>query len=541
MGSTAISGIESMLGQGAVSGISTGSKEDDLKIHFVEVLSQMTTQVGQESFSQNEKQQSEKGTVTNDMSSKDDYNAYRYRESNVKGQSEKGNALEDMQVNEKVAAYSEDVKAVLKETLGVTDEEIEAVMESLGITVMDLMNPGQLAALTAGLTGCQDIAELLCNDNFVQVLKEVGMITEELLGELGITREELTQLFTSMQNIPQNTVAEGQQFSEILNQEQTQTQEQTQEQTQTVASLETVDGENNVTSDETETAENSLEYETVKTAEKLPEMKENGSQTTTDAMQNGQTSEETKTAQQTVVVENQETKDLNTAEQKMSEKSGSIVEEEQLTEDTSVKQQNSNSDDGQKNNGSQGQQQINEAVSLGQNVSEVSSMETTAPVLEFARQLDVESIIKQIAEFTKITISNAETTMEMQLNPEHLGKIYLEVTTKEGAVSAHIMAQNEVVKEALESQLAELKQNLNQVGIKVDAVEVTVGSHEFERNLEQNSKQEEKQAEQQEEAAGKMRRINLNSLDELSGVMTEEESLVAQIMADRGNSIDFTA
>ena len=90
-----------------------------------------------------------------------------------------------------------------------------------------------------------------------------------------------------------------------------------------------------------------------------------------------------------------------------------------------------------------------------------------------------------MTEFTKVTVREAQTTMEMQLNPEHLGKLYIEVTTKEGNVSAHIMTQNELVKEALESQMAELKQSMNQAGVKVDAVEVTVGSHEFEKNLDE--------------------------------------------------------
>ena len=72
-------------------------------------------------------------------------------------------------------------------------------------------------------------------------------------------------------------------------------------------------------------------------------------------------------------------------------------------------------------------------------------------------------------------------------------------------------------------------------------MEVTVGSHEFERNLEQNAKQEEEQAREQEKSSGKMRRLNLSDLDELAGVMSEEETLVAQMMADHGNSIDYTA
>jgi flagellar hook-length control protein FliK len=33
----------------------------------------------------------------------------------------------------------------------------------------------------------------------------------------------------------------------------------------------------------------------------------------------------------------------------------------------------------------------------------------------------------------------------------------------------------------------------------------------------------------------------MDSLDELSGLMTEEEILAAQIMKDNGNSVDLTA
>ena len=116
-------------------------------------------------------------------------------------------------------------------------------------------------------------------------------------------------------------------------------------------------------------------------------------------------------------------------------------------------------------------------------------------------QVNVADIIKQIVEFSRVTLTRTATTMEMQLNPENLGKLYLQLSAKDGIVSAHITAQNEVVKEALESQIVQFKENMNDAGIKVDAVEVTVGSHEFEKNLEQNAKQEERQAEEQEKAA----------------------------------------
>lgn len=71
--------------------------------------------------------------------------------------------------------------------------------------------------------------------------------------------------------------------------------------------------------------------------------------------------------------------------------------------------------------------------------------------------------------------------MEMQLNPENLGKVYVNISSKEGVIHAQLAASNEAVRAALETQVADLRQNLNQAGVKVDAVEVTVASHEFER------------------------------------------------------------
>ena len=155
--------------------------------------------------------------------------------------------------------------------------------------------------------------------------------------------------------------------------------------------------------------------------------------------------------------------------------------------------------------------------------------------------VDTMEIIEQIVEKTKVLVDSETTTMQMQLNPENLGKIYLNISSKEGSVNAQMMVTNEAVKEALEAQIVMLKENLNQAGVKVDAVEVTIASHEFERNLEQDHSREEQEGNRQEESANRRRNINLSSLDEISGVMSEEETLVAQMMKDNGNSVDLTA
>jgi flagellar hook-length control protein FliK len=184
----------------------------------------------------------------------------------------------------------------------------------------------------------------------------------------------------------------------------------------------------------------------------------------------------------------------------------------------------------------------NAAGTVGQSEQQIPVTETeNIGGAELSAKLDVDEIIRQIVDYVKVTASNDETTLEMQLNPEHLGKLYIELTAKEGNVSAHITAQNEAVKEALEAQMITLKENLNQAGVKVDAVEVTVGSHEFEKNLEQNARNEEQEAERKEAASKQMRSIRLDDLDELSGLMTDEEALVAQMMAEQGNTMNLRA
>ncbi len=155
--------------------------------------------------------------------------------------------------------------------------------------------------------------------------------------------------------------------------------------------------------------------------------------------------------------------------------------------------------------------------------------------------VDTVDIIEQIAENVKLNLSQAETSLEMQLNPENLGKIYLQISAKQGAVSAQIAASNEAVKVALEAQVAELRESLNQSGVRVDAIEVTVASHEFEKNLEQNFTREQQEGERQQKQSSQRRNLHLSELDELSSVMTEEEALAAQIMRDNGNSVDLTA
>ena len=473
MGSTRVSEVAGIMSIGQGGQTLTGTKEGDLKVQFAEVMSQMTTQVGGGYNYGGQNSRQDVAAVTGNSSVADDYERYQNAAGSIKDNSAGKTDIQSENADEKLAAFDEDVRQVLKDKLGVTDEEIADAMQKLGLTVADLIQPNQLAQLTAELTGCENVGELLCNSSFMEIVNEIGELSQNLLDELGMT----TQMFTEMAAATDTNVNAEQLPADI------------------------------------QVPENDNAVQTA--ADAVPEQMISDAKDDKDEVET-QKPEDNIVLQKEVADNVKDTDDVN---------DGLMPEK---TEEPDVKTE---SDKGQQT-GSK-----NESG----NASGQTAFVNQENVPEFSRQLDTLDLIRQVTEFTKITVREAQTTMEMQLNPEHLGKIYIEVTTKEGNVSAHIMTQNELVKEALEAQMAELKQSMNQAGVKVDAVEVTVGSHEFEKNLEQNAKQEERQAEEQEKASPKTRRINLDELDELSGVMSEEEALVAQIMADHGNSVDYTA
>ena len=82
---------------------------------------------------------------------------------------------------------------------------------------------------------------------------------------------------------------------------------------------------------------------------------------------------------------------------------------------------------------------------------------------------------------------------------------------------------------------------MNQAQTKVQSVEISVGTHEFERNLEDGQKGQQEGQPEQDQRARKMRNLNMNQLDDLQGLMTQEEELVVKMMREQGNSVNYTA
>ncbi len=96
-------------------------------------------------------------------------------------------------------------------------------------------------------------------------------------------------------------------------------------------------------------------------------------------------------------------------------------------------------------------------------------------------------ISKQIIEQIKLKLQADQTSIEMKLYPEHLGKLAFQVSTKSGILTASFTTENEVTKEIIESQLHVLKEQLNLQGLKVEDLEVEVGISQFFTNENGNS------------------------------------------------------
>lgn len=407
----------------------------------------------------------------------------------------------DMQkVDQAVEEFAKEVQQEVKELLGVDDAQLEAAMKELGLTYQDLMDPVNLANLVMNLTGEEDQLGLLMNADFQELMQNVEVLSKNLLQELGMTPQEAAEVFTQLeQNAAQITEEVPQQMQEVtdtqadvLKVQQTDDVQITEQKSQVTGLTET----------------NAAATESVESDGNVQNVEEPVSQEV--RMENDQTASQQE-GQQEEAPENSMT----------TEDDASLLQQNNTTEKSIFTEHT-----------------FQQTVQTIRTDNITAAPTTAAPQNVVFNTLDV---IRQVSEFTRVMYQGDTTSMEMQLNPENLGKIYVQVTAKEGVVTAHLAVQNEIVKEALENQTIQLRENMNQQGIKVEAVEVTIASHEFERNLEQNQ-QGNAQDEQREQASKSPRRnISMNQLDELSGLMSEEEMLVAKIMRDNGNSVDFTA
>ncbi len=423
------------------------------------------------------------GVSGSDSAQTDSYDRYRYKDKSVDAAKDTDTSDKTAAAKDKADQLAKDVVKSVSDDLGVDEEKVTDAMETLGLTELDLLNPQNLAQLAKELTGATDDAGLLLNADFKQLLSDVTALVEAFVEETGVSVETIAQLTEKM---PELTVTAGTDNGAL--------------QTETATS----DG---MTETDTEQSISDAHVDTVATDTAAADADPENAKVLTEDQ--NQPSDEPAEGELDQII---------TAEPVQRRQNDSATSE---TRGGQFTDQLANA--------------VNEAMT---EVNAAGEMSQTASYTS----VDAIDVINQIVERVRISQGTDTTTIEMQLNPENLGRIYLNISSREGAVHAQLYAQNEDVKIALEAQIATLTENLNQAGVKVDAVEIAVATHEFERNLEQNAGSgEEQQEEAQERNQTSRRSLRLDGFDDPELTLSEEEALIAQMMKDNGNSVDFTA
>ncbi len=384
--------------------------------------------------------------------------------------------LSDSEIKDIENDITDAVAETVTNDLDITDEQLADIMQMLGITAIDLLQPDNLATFYAAVTGTDNVQDVILNSDFTNVLNDLSMVASDYSDQLQILSEmEIVSdpQISDTDILPQVTTDDA-----IL-------QQPVIEAATVVAQTTGTDISDKVSADEP--VENQM-------ADTLPE--DNTIKVVDDQDQNDFTE--------------------NDFTGNDSKSSSSDIAKHSDTETTGVLHNAANE-------------------TIFEEIIDAVPKAEASPV-----KIDTMDIIRQIAERISISGTTSEdSTIEMQLNPENLGKIYINITERNSEITARIVVSNEAVKEALETQMVELRETLSNSGIKVNDVEVTIASHEFEQNLEQNATSDEQRQNEQSLAASN----SINSTDGLSSDsdLSEEEILAHSIMKDNGNSVDFTA
>lgn len=348
-------------------------------------------------------------------------------------------------VTDTVKEVCEDIKDAIKEEFDVSDEDIKAAMELLGLTALDLLSTAKVAELIEQLTGT-DALTLITNEDMMQsfnnIINVVDDANADIADMLGVKTEEVGIV------LEQNNIAP------VVNSEDTAKQD-------------------NVKESDAKNADDNINQ----------------------------------------TVDNQE--------------SLSEVLAKKITTESDGKAKNNMSESNEANN------KVTYADVADNMISNIT--DTFADIItEGISTVKEADIVNQVIDSVKFMASRELTSMEVMLNPEHLGSVHITVTARNGIVSAQIAAQNEQVKTALENQMVTLREQFESQGLKVDAVEITVMAHSFEAG--QNFGQSESERKQGESKVH--RKLDLSSFDD---ELEEDLESTAPAPKAEGSSVEYLA
>lgn len=367
----------------------------------------------------------------------------------------------------------------VRDILGVDDETLANAMTALGFSALDLLDTSNLAKLVLTINGSSEFTDLLTDENMMNQLNSLIDVVENINWEelTGMSKEDFaTALANSMQ---QSDIEDENLMTTVSDGE-----------TFSVVQEDTPDRQVNVQTDVSDNMTDAKQDVTVVVEKNQNKAEPGSAQTDSDAGKN------------------------------MSEE----IAESTVSDDDAV-------------SGRQTNVQNNFIQNMEQAVTNVEQTQSARP--NTVRMQQMVDIVNQVVEKIKVSLGTESTSMEMQLNPEHLGKVLLNVSSKNGMMTAVFSVQSEEAKAALESQMFTLRENLELRELKVDAVEVNVSDFDFSRSDQAMDGGQSKA----DDGNGKQMKFDFgdDSSDESAISNEEKEAVRKQVMRDNGSQIDFTA
>ncbi len=408
------------------------------------------------------------------------------------GTQDNGNITEDAAL---VQSVNDKITDVVKDALEIDDATLANAMAALGLAPLDLLDVANMQQLVLFINGSSDVTDLLTDEFMMMDLNNladaIGQIDWE--GMTGMSKEDFMQaLEQSLSMTDNNTV-------------------QTVQEDVTPVTTEVYTEEADVPEDVqlfSNTKAETVVKETAETAQEV--QKQPADQPDVEIVQ----------TRENPVKENT----TGTNQQMADGQTESAMQGSTQTETKEPVQ-------GEALNGTNAFLQ-----NLGKAVAEVQGN----PGSQQSNQQQMVDIVNQVIEQVKVTLGKETTTMQMQLNPENLGKVLISVTSKNGVMTANFTVQTEEAKEALQSQMYSLREAIESRSLKVDAVEVEVSDFAFSQSSQADAQQEQKDYEKND---GRRFRFNFENsgIEEDGSAVPDSISSQKPRRLDAGTSIDFTA
>ena len=110
----------------------------------------------------------------------------------------------------------------------------------------------------------------------------------------------------------------------------------------------------------------------------------------------------------------------------------------------------------------------------GQGPDKATEVSASTREAEMNRGATRSQTLDQIVQKATLLMKNGQHEVRIDLKPEYLGHVRLQITTENQLVTLKVLTEMPMVKEMIESSLHQLKADLQQQGLEIDKLDVTV-------------------------------------------------------------------